>query len=198
MSYQLVIIGCSLGGLNAMRIFLAGLHKDFELPIVLVQHRDKSPNLMLGRILQRSSHLKVEDAEDGTEISHGKVYIAPPGYHLLIERSFFSLSTELPVHYAIPSIDVAFESAARSYNKSLIAVALTSSSTDGAEGAAIVESRGGFVIVQDPVSAENSTLSNAVIKQTKSPFIAKLEDIPAKINALSSARGGMNVRRTPG
>jgi two-component system chemotaxis response regulator CheB len=198
MSYQLLIIGCSLGGLNAMRVFLTGLSKDFDLPIILVQHRDKSPNLMLSRILQRSTHLKVEDAEDGMEIKRGRLYIAPPSYHLLVESNSFSLSTELPVHYAMPSIDVAFESAARSYKKSLIAVVLTSSSTDGAEGAAMVESRGGFVIVQDPSSAENRTLSEAAIKQTKSPFIASLEDIPTKVSELSRARGGMNVRRNPG
>lgn len=149
-------------------------------------------------MLQRSTHLKVEDADDGTEINRGRLYIAPAGYHLLIERNAFSLSTELPVHYAMPSIDVAFESAARSYKKSLIAVVLTSSSVDGAEGAAIVESRGGFVIVQDPVSAENPTLVKAAIKLTKSPFVAPLEDIPTKINALTSARGGLNARRNPG
>jgi two-component system chemotaxis response regulator CheB len=198
MSYQLVIIGCSLGGLNAMRVFLTGLSNDFDLPIILVQHRDKSPNLMLSRMLQRSTHLKVDDVEDGMEIKGGKLYIAPASYHLLVERNSFSLSTELPVHYAMPSIDVAFESAARSYKKSLIAVVLTSSSTDGADGAAIVESRGGFVIVQNPISAENPTLSKAVIEKTKSPFIASLEDIPTKLSELSRARGGMNVRRNPG
>jgi two-component system chemotaxis response regulator CheB len=198
MSYQLVIIGCSLGGLNAMRVFLTGLSKDFDLPIVLVQHRDKSPNFMLSRMLQRSTHLKVEDAEDGMEIKRGKLYIAPAGYHLLVESNSLSLSTELPVHYAMPSIDVAFESAARVYKKTLIAVVLSSSSADGAEGAAMVESRGGFVIVQDPVSAESATLSKAAIKHTKSPFIAPLEDIPTKLSELSKARGGMNVRRNPG
>ena len=71
-----------------MRVFLTGLSNDFDLPIILVQHRDKSPNLMLGRMLQRSTHMKVEDAEDGLEIKRGKVYIAPAGYHLLIERQF--------------------------------------------------------------------------------------------------------------
>jgi two-component system chemotaxis response regulator CheB len=181
-----------------MRVFLTGLRNDFDLPIVLVQHRDKSPNLMLSRMLQRSTHLKVEDAEDGMEIESGKLYLAPAGYHLLVESNCFSLSTELPVHYAMPSIDVAFESAARIYKKSLIVVVLTSSSTDGADGAAIAESRGGFVIIQDPASAENATLPKAAIKQTKSPFIASLEDIPTKVSELSKARGGLNVRRNPG
>jgi two-component system, chemotaxis family, protein-glutamate methylesterase/glutaminase len=191
--YQLVIIGCSLGGLNAMRVFLSGLSSAFTVPIVLVQHRDKSPGLMMSRMLQKSTHLIVEDADDKTQIKQGCLYIAPAGYHLLIEGNTFSLSTDLPVHYAMPSIDVAFETAARSYGKSLVAVVLTSSSTDGAEGTGIVESRGGTVIIQDPVSAENATLPRAAIAATKSAKIAKLEEISIMLETLVGTRGGLNV-----
>src|SRR5208283_750378 len=128
----------------------SNLSSDHDLPIVLVQHRDKGPGVLLTRMLQRSTHLKVEDADDKTVIQRGRLYIAPSGYHLLIEVDKFSLSTELPVHFAMPSIDIAFETAARSYGNSLVAIVLTSSSTDGAEGAAIVEKRGGYVIIQNP------------------------------------------------
>lgn len=197
MGYQLIMIGCSIGGLNAMRSFLTGLSPDHELPIVLVQHRDKSSNLMLTRMLQRSTHLIVQDADDKTEIERGRLYIAPAGYHLLIEGSSFSLSTELPVHYAIPSIDVAFETAARSYGKSLAAIVLTSSSEDGAEGAAIVERRGGLVIIQDPATAENATLPRAAIKATKSATVSKLEDIPNVLKAKLATTGAERVKRNP-
>ena len=182
MSYELVIIGCSLGGLNAMRVFLSELSTDHYLPIVLVQHRDKSPSMMLSKILQRFTHLQVEDADDRAEIRAGHLYIAPAGYHLLIERGCLSLSTELPVHHALPSIDVAFETAARSYGKNLVAIVLTSSSADGAEGAASVENRGGLLIVEDPLSAENATLPLSAIKRTKQPQIARLDEIPTFLN----------------
>ena len=198
MQYQLIIIGCSLGGLNAMRIFLSSLSEDHDLPIVLVQHRDKSPGLSLSKTLQRSTHLVVEDADDKTEIRNGHLYVAPAGYHLMIEGRSFSLSTDLPVHHAIPSIDVAFETAARSFGSSLVAIVLTSSSSDGAEGAAIVESRGGCVIVQDPASAENGTLPRATIAATKSPKVAKLQDISEVLRQVLTAKGGANARRTPG
>jgi two-component system chemotaxis response regulator CheB len=184
MVYRLVVIGCSLGGLNAMRILLEGLSHEQSVPMVLVQHRDKSPSLMLSRILQRSTHLIVQDADDKACVTAGRLYIAPPAYHLLFEGNYISLSTEMPVMSALPSIDVALESAARSYGRSLVSVLLTSSSTDGAAGAAIVESRGGVVIVQNPETSENGTLPRAVIRSTKSPIVADLENLPALLNQL--------------
>lgn len=197
MYYQLVIIGCSLGGLNAMRVFLTGLDKRHNTPIVLVQHRDKSPQSSLCSALQRFTHLIVEEVDDGRQIEGGHLYIAPPGYHLLIEGNGFSLSTDLPVHHAIPSIDVAFDSASRSYGSKVVAIVMTSSSTDGAEGVGMVESRGGCVIIQDPVSAENATLPRAALSTTKSAKVAKLEDIASLLGNILTAQGGPNARRTP-
>ncbi len=197
MQCQLIIIGCSLGGLNAMRVLLPGLAKDHDVPIVLIQHRDKSSGLSLSSALQRMTHLKVQDADDKTEIDNGRLYVAPAGYHLLVEERSFSLSTDLPVHYAMPSIDVAFESAARSFGSELMAIILTSSSSDGAEGAAIVESRGGCVIVQDPATAENGTLPRAALAATKAAKVARLDDIGPLVTKLLNTKGGVDARRTP-
>jgi two-component system chemotaxis response regulator CheB len=197
MHYQLVIIGCSLGGLNAMRIFLSGLDKRHNIPIVLVQHRDKSPLSSLCNTLQRSTQLIVEEVDDGRNIEGGHLYIAPPGYHLLIEGKGFSLSTDLPVHHAIPSIDVAFETASRSYGDKMVAIVMTSSSTDGADGAGMVEARGGCVVIQDPLTAENSTLPRAAIAATKAARVVKLDDIAGVLGEILTAQGGPNARRTP-
>jgi two-component system chemotaxis response regulator CheB len=201
MLYELIIIGCSLGGLNAMRALLSALSAEHRTPVILVQHRDKTPNAMLSRILQGSTHLKVEDAEDKTEIEANKLYLAPPGYHLLIDGKSISLSTEVPQQYAMPSIDIAFETAARSYGKSLIAIVLTSSSDDGAEGARIVEERGGLVIIQDPKTAENGRLGLATLSKTKKAKVLALEDIPGYLKDIlrgnQPADGGKNVLRQP-
>ena len=81
MRYELVIFGCSYGGFQAMQSILQGLAPSFLTPVVLVQHRDKSPGDLLIQILQKSTHLKVQDADDGMKISAGNLYVAPASYH---------------------------------------------------------------------------------------------------------------------
>jgi len=184
MVYGLIVIGCSLGGLNAMRTLLAGLAADHKTPMVLVQHRDKYPNAMLTKLLQGSTNLAVLDAEDKTTIEAGKLYVAPAGYQLLIDGTAISLSTEPPHQYAIPSIDIAFETAARSFGKSLVAVVLTSSSEDGAEAAGIVEQRGGLVIVQNPETAESGRLGRATLNKTTNAKVLELEEIPGYLQEI--------------
>ena len=84
----------------------------------------------------------------------GHVYVAPPNYHLLIERGFFSLTTDAPVRYSRPSIDVTFVSAADEYGRRAVGVVLTGANEDGALGLKRIADRGGYAIVQDPETAE--------------------------------------------
>ena len=119
---ELIAIGTSWGGLNALEIMLSGLPKNFPLPIVVVQHRHKSSDRTLSDLLNNHSNLPVVEVEDKDAIAPGYVYLAPANYHLLVEPGIFSLSTDDPVCYARPSIDVLFESAADAYGASVIGV----------------------------------------------------------------------------
>src|SRR5690554_969399 len=112
MGSRLIVIGCSLGGLNALQVVLGGIPRGFGLPIVLVQHRGKHPDEALSRLLGAHCALPVREPQDKERIEAGHVYVAPADYHLLVERGTLALSTEAPVNYARPSIDVLFESAA--------------------------------------------------------------------------------------
>ncbi|PLZ82447.1 chemotaxis protein CheB, partial [Fischerella thermalis WC217] len=116
MKYQIIVIGTSLGGLEALQVILLGLPKTFPVPIAVVQHRHKDSDDTLRVLLQSYTNLVVKEAEDKEEILPGWVYLAPADYHLLIEskdktvsQPYFSLSTDVPVTYARPSIDVLFE-----------------------------------------------------------------------------------------
>src|SRR5438046_815995 len=111
MTVQLVVVGASLGGLEALRTLLGGLPPDFPAPVAVAQHR-RGRDGPLRNILQEHSALPVVEAEDKLWVETGRVYLAPPDYHLLVEPGHFALSTEGPVTYARPSIDVLFESAA--------------------------------------------------------------------------------------
>jgi two-component system chemotaxis response regulator CheB len=159
----LVVIGGSLGSTEALKILLAGLPESFPLPVAIVQHRGPSDGADPASLLRRHTRLQIHEAEDKQPISPGAIYVAPAGYHLLVEPGSFALSTEEPVNHARPSIDVLFETAAESYGAGTIGVALTGSSRDGARGLAAIKSRGGVVLVQDPAEAESPALPQAAI-----------------------------------
>ncbi len=197
MSYDLIVMGCSLGGLQATCRILADLDRQQTTPIILIQHRHRTTGSMLGRTLQKNTSLRVQDADDKMPIEPGNLYMAPVGYHLLVDGHSIALSTELPVHHAQPSIDVAFDSAARSYKERLIGIVMTSSSADGAQGAQTIEDRGGCVIIQSPDTAENPTLAQAAMAATKKAKIVPLAEIGAVLRQLCPCEGiADQVRRS--
>jgi two-component system, chemotaxis family, protein-glutamate methylesterase/glutaminase len=166
MTPALVVIGTSLGGLHALQVLLGGLPRTFTVPIVIVQHRGKHPDDALTRLLAAHCPLVVSEPLDKDPIEPGHVYIAPADYHVLVERGNLALSTEAPVNYARPSIDVLFETAAESYTTGVVGVVLTGANHDGALGAARIKQRGGRVVVQDPASAESRPMPLAAIDST--------------------------------
>ncbi|HEY8694084.1 MAG TPA: chemotaxis protein CheB [Chloroflexota bacterium] len=160
-----------------MKTLLGGLPATFGLPIAIVQHRGTDPHEELAGSLQPFSPLPVQEVEDKEPIRGGTVYLAPPGYHLLIEGRSFALSTEAPIHFARPSIDVLFETAALAFRERVIAIALTASSRDGAAGIAKLKECRALVIVQDPTDAESPTLGRAVLAQTPVDYVLPLKEI---------------------
>lgn len=166
MPHTLIVMGGSLGSFEALKVLLGGLPADFPLPIAIALHRASSDDAALPRLLQRYTGLLVADVEDKEPIVPGKVYLAPIGYHLLIESGSFALSTEAPVWFARPSIDVLFETAADVYGAQAIGVALTGSSQDGAAGLATIKRKGGLAIVQEPRTAESPVLPQTALAYT--------------------------------
>jgi two-component system, chemotaxis family, protein-glutamate methylesterase/glutaminase len=160
---ELIVIGTSLGGLSALKQLLAGLPASFSVPVAIVQHRHKDSDELMSGFLQGYLALPLKEVEDKDEIRPGWVYLAPPDYHLLVDRGFFSLSTDPPVSYARPSIDVLFESAADAYADGVIGIILTGANQDGAEGLARVKACGGVAIVQDPRTAESPIMPEAAL-----------------------------------
>jgi len=175
--YELVVIGCSMGGMHALQVIFEVLPKDFPLPIAVVQHRFRTSNEGLPAFLRRHSKLKVVDTVDKEWIRAGTVYLAPANYHLLVERGELSLSVDEAVSYSRPSIDVLFESAADAYPGSVIGVILTGANADGARGARRIKQRGGYVIAQDPKTAESPAMPQAAIDTARVDRILPLDRI---------------------
>jgi len=176
--FELICVGASWGGLDAVGRFLADLSDDVELPIVIAQHRHPaSAGNGLADLLHLRSKRPVQDVDDKTPIEYGKVYIAPPDYHLLIEKGSFALSVDERVQYARPSIDVLFESAAYTYGPAVIGIILTGANEDGAAGLAAIKERGGVALVQDPDGAQRRTMPDAAIAATVADAILPLEEL---------------------
>jgi two-component system, chemotaxis family, protein-glutamate methylesterase/glutaminase len=176
---ELVAVGTSLGGLNALTALIGALPDRFPVPVVIVQHRSiSSDGRGLARLLQEHARMSVVEAEDKMALEPGTVYLAPADYHLLIEEpGMLALSTDAPVRAARPSIDVLFQTASEAYGAGVLGVLLTGASADGAEGLALVKARGGRAIVQDPATAECPTMPAAALSATAVDYVLPLSKI---------------------
>lgn len=177
MFIDLVVIGASWGGLDALTTLVRGLPPDFPVPVAIVQHRGPDTESFLSGLLQQWTTLTVCEPEDKDALRPGHIYVAPANYHLLIEEGHLSLTTEAPVRYSRPSIDVMFGSAAHAYGKRLIGVVLTGANEDGSRGLQCIADYGGYCIVQDPGTAEVATMPAAALRRVPQASCLPLERI---------------------
>ncbi len=164
MGYDIIVVGTSWGGLAALRQLVSGLPASFALPLVVVQHRHKESGHLLAGLLQDQTPLRVCEAEDKAPITGGTVHVAPADYHLLVEDGFFSLTTDEPVAFSRPSIDVTFASASDVYAERVVGVILTGANADGSRGLRRIADRGGLPLVQLPASAESPAMPAAALR----------------------------------
>ncbi|HZY79730.1 MAG TPA: chemotaxis protein CheB [Cyclobacteriaceae bacterium] len=177
-NYGAVVIGTSAGGLNALTQLLTALPYDFPLPVMIVQHRSKDERGLLEEVLQEKCKIEVRQANEKEPISGETVYIAPPDYHLLVERDrTFSLTTDAKVNFSRPSIDVLFETAAEVYRSKLVGIILTGANDDGSNGIKMIRNFNGFTIAQDPKEAEFPAMPLAAIKTGSIQSILNLTNI---------------------
>lgn len=183
-SPRLVVMGCSAGGLAALRVVLGALPATFSLPVLIVQHRAPDSGAALVAALARAALLPVSDALDKQPIEGAHVVLAPADYHLLVEGAHLALSVEPPVRHARPAIDPLFESAAECFGAGLVAVVLTGASDDGARGAVAVRARGGRVVVQDPSEAYAAIMPAATLQRAGADLVLPLDKIGPWLAAL--------------
>ena len=166
-----IVIGASAGGIKLLTKILSKLPKNYGFPILVAQHIPYDmPDSYLEN-MNSDSELTIKEAQHNEDISWGYVYFAPADYHLLVESEHkLALSVDPPVHYARPSIDVLFQSAAEVFKKDLVGIILTGANEDGAEGVRLIKMFGGKVIVQHPETAEVSVMPEAARQAIKMPI----------------------------
>ncbi len=173
-----VAIGVSAGGIKALSHILPALPADYPVPVLVVIHLPPSRPSIIADLFEGKCQLNVREAEDKEQLAPGTAYFAPPDYHLLVETDgTLSLSSEEPVMFSRPSIDILFETAADAYGESLIGIILTGANQDGAHGLKAVVDAGGRAIVQTPAEAYAAAMPEAALQSVPQAVIMDLDDI---------------------
>lgn len=184
-----IVIGTSAGGVQALITLVANLPADLPAAVFIVLH--VSPNLpsLLPTILARDSNLPVAHATDGEAIMHGRVYVAPPDQHLIIEDSQLKLVHGPKENLHRPSIDALFRSAAHWAGPRVIGVVLTGARDDGKVGMGAIKHRGGITIVQHPEDAAFPSMPMSVMQEIRVDYSLPLREIAPLLNDLSRQPG---------
>lgn len=183
---KILLLGGSAGGFGVILNLLKSIPKNFQIPILVIVHRNPKFESNFEQVLKKNYALQIKSAEDKEQIQGGKVYFAPPGYHLLIEPDFkLALDNSEPVQFSRPSIDVTFESASEVYKENCIAILFSGANQDGAKGLLAIKNRGGICIVQHPDSAEVPTMPQAAIDLHAQHHIYTTEEIAKYIDQLN-------------
>lgn len=183
--YDVVAVAASAGGVQALSELIGALPADFPVPVLVVQHLDPRHETTIADILDHRAMLRVKLAVTGERAERGTVYIAPPDHHLLIgEDGELSLSGAARTHFVRPAADVLFRSVAQAYGPRAIACVLTGTGRDGAQGAQVVRSRGGKVIVEDPGTAAFPGMPRSAVDAGDVDLVLPLQEIPTTLNDL--------------
>lgn len=201
----MIVVGGSAGAVDVVAALLPGLPEDLAVPVVVCLHVRAGSGALLTEHLAARCRVAVVDARDKARLGPGRVHVAPPGYHVLVEREgTLSLSIDPPVFYCRPSIDVLFSSAARACGAGLVALLLSGANEDGVEGLRAVRAAGGRAIVQDPATAAFPRMPALAVAAGVADEIVSVERLLAIVRATDIAaraaleRGVTGSASTPG
>jgi two-component system, chemotaxis family, protein-glutamate methylesterase/glutaminase len=178
---NLVVIGASAGGIEALQLLLSGLPPDLNAAVLIVVHTSSHSGSLLPRILERAGRLPVIHPEDGTPIQRGHVYVAPPNFQMIVERDLIRVIQGPRENLHRPAIDPLFRSAAASYGRRVIGVVLTGLLDDGTSGLMVVHAHGGEAIVQDPATAMFASMPASALEQVPSACVLPLPEIAGQL-----------------
>jgi two-component system, chemotaxis family, protein-glutamate methylesterase/glutaminase len=184
-SRDVVVIGTSAGGVEALQQIAKRLPADLPASVLVVIHvPPRSPGL-LPRILSRAGPLPATHAENGEAIRHGHIYVAPAGLHMMLEDGRVRLVAGARENLHRPAIDPLFRSAALAAGRRVIGVVLTGALDDGTAGLRAVKRCGGLAVVQDPAEATYPSMPLSAMRNVRVDHCLLLAEIPALLDRLT-------------
>jgi two-component system chemotaxis response regulator CheB len=185
---RIVVIGASAGGIEALRTILGALPRDFPAAVCVVLHSAPEAPGVLPQILSRTSSLDVVLGRDQDTLQPGRVYVAPPDCHLLVEPGRVRVTKGPRENRFRPAIDPLFRSAAQVFGPGAIGVVLTGSLDDGTSGLDVIKRLGGTAVVQDPADALYPSMPQSAIARVEVDHVVRLSGLAPILVELTRAR----------
>lgn len=182
---DIVVVGASAGGVEALTAVLGSLPADFPAAVFIAWHVAPYSRSMLPSILERASRLPAAHAKNGEPVRGGQVYVAPPDHHMLLERGKVRLTRGPKENRFRPAIDPLFRSAAYAYGPRVVGVVLSGSLDDGTAGLWAIKDRGGKAIAQDPNEALHPSMPLSALQHVEVDYKLPLARIGPTLVALS-------------
>lgn len=189
-SRNIVVVGASAGGFEALKVFVGGIPKDLPVSIFVVWHMSPDVRGVLPAVFSRLNSMPAAHAHDQEVIEEGRIYVAPPDRHLLIENGNVRVSRGPKENRFRPAVDPLFRSAAYHYGPNVIGIVLSGALDDGTSGLWTIKQRGGIAIVQDPVDAEVPSMPENAIREVEVDYTLPVVDIPRLIAKLIEEKKG--------
>lgn len=175
---NIIVVGASAGGINAMSRLLSTFKADFDAAVFIVMHLSRSSHAgVIVNHLQKFTELKCRVAENELPIQNGTVYLAPADHHLLLEKHTMKVQKGAYENHWRPSIDVLFRSAAAAYSSCVTGIILTGLLDDGASGMSAIKRSGGICMVQDPDEAQFSGMPTSVLNTIEADYIVSVDEM---------------------
>jgi two-component system chemotaxis response regulator CheB len=197
MAHDIVVVGASAGGVEALIRLVSDLPSRLPAAVFVVLHVARTRSV-LPEILSRYSHMPVIHAIDGAPIVPGRIAVAPPDAHVVLEQDRMCLWHGPEENGTRPAIDPLFRSAATVFGERVIGVILTGALDDGVAGLAAIRKAGGTVVIQDPADAAVPSMPRAALDFVPADFVAPLNDIGGILSGLTADGGAPSARVPPG
>lgn len=183
--HDIIVIGASIGGLEALRALLPSLPQDLPAALFVVWHLAPTSLGVLPAVLQAVSPLPIANAQDGEAIRPGRIYVAPPDQHLVLEPGRVRLTRGPKENRFRPAVDPLFRSAAAAYGPRVVGVVLSGALDDGTAGLWAVKDRGGVALVQDPLDALEPSMPHNARQHVSIDQVASAQTLGRMLNDLA-------------
>lgn len=195
---DVIVVGASAGGIEALSHFVGSLPEDLPATVLVVLHIPAHAPSKLDTVLQRFTRMEVLPAEDGAPLRHGVIYVGTSDRHLMVGDGVIRLTRGPKECRMRPAVDVLFRSAATELGPRAIGVVLSGALDDGTAGLWAIKDRGGMALVQEPASAEYSSMPQSAIAHVDVDLVAPVQALAQHAANLAGANVSVSVHKPQG